>query len=532
MGYITADRSQLESSLPSIDEMIAGNDKSRFVVKLVSKLNLDKLYANYSSQGGDPYDPEIMLAIWFYSYSQGITSTRKIEELCKYDVRFIYVSANLRPDHCALSRFRQRNLELIADYFVEIVQLGKKLKISEFKEINIDGTKMLASSSKKHNMTEEKLSKKLAGIEDKIKKSLLQRREATQSDQLSQIDEKLARLSRLKAILVQRQQQLQRRKQSIKPEYRKNHQINLVEPQAQNMPKINAPGYNAQAAADSQTHFIVSNDVVAEPNDQNQLSKMHEKTQTNLKADPQRCYNFDSGYHNLEQLDYIELHQIDAVVADPTPENRSINSTPTDLKTLKAENRKVQRADFTYHPEEDYYQCPAGKKLQYHKKRKNGNHAIYIYKSPGCQDCPLIEQCLSKKNKSGIKNICRDQREVLAEKMALKLQSEKAKSRLKTRATTIEPSFGNLKHNLGFRRFSLRGLQKVKDEFNLMCIAHNINILYKLLEISFISATFFVLYAQLCAFVMMSKIRFLFPVIIAINSIYALYRGHKRCRAD
>jgi hypothetical protein len=89
---------------------------------------------------------------------------------------------------------------------------------------------------------------------------------------------------------------------------------------------------------------------------------------------------------------------------------------------------------------------------------------------------------LSNKNKSGIRMIQRDLQEMLAEKMAMKRDTQEAKNRLYIRKITVEPVFGNLKENLGFRRFSLRGLRNVRNEFKLMAIAHNINKLYKIKE--------------------------------------------------
>ena len=89
---------------------------------------------------------------------------------------------------------------------------------------------------------------------------------------------------------------------------------------------------------------------------------------------------------------------------------------------------------------------------------------------------------MEKRNASKCRNILRDIREPYAERMSDKLKSEDAKERLKRRAMTVEPVFGNLKENLGFRRFRLRGLSQVKGEFNLMCIGHNINVLFKFAE--------------------------------------------------
>ncbi|WP_044281346.1 transposase [Caldithrix abyssi] len=124
MSFITYNRSQMNLFGYSVEDFARDDPKSRFVVELVSRLDLSALYSRYSSQGGDSYAPDMMLALWFYAYSNGITSTRKLEELCKYDTRYIYITGNQHPDHSTLSRFRKAHLDLLDQYFVEILLIA------------------------------------------------------------------------------------------------------------------------------------------------------------------------------------------------------------------------------------------------------------------------------------------------------------------------------------------------------------------------------------------------------------------------
>lgn len=102
------------------------------------------------------------------------------------------------------------------------------------------------------------------------------------------------------------------------------------------------------------------------------------------------------------------------------------------------------------------------------------------YAADHCNECAYQNQCLPKPNKSGLRTLVREDREYLAEYMREKLTSDAAKEKLKLRSTTVEPVIGNLKANLGFWRFRLRGHENLRAEFNLMCIAHNLNKLYGL----------------------------------------------------
>jgi len=130
MGFITKDRKQLNLIGYCLDDFVEQKAKCRFVVQLVSELNLQALYDQYSDQGNDAFDPEIMLATWFFAYSEGVTSTRKLEGRCKRDLHFIYISANLQPDHSSLSRFRKRHLELICQGFCDEFFRNRKNKTS------------------------------------------------------------------------------------------------------------------------------------------------------------------------------------------------------------------------------------------------------------------------------------------------------------------------------------------------------------------------------------------------------------------
>ena len=479
MGFLIPDRSQQHLFGYSLEEFVPQDNKCRFIVNIVEHLDLRELDSRYSSQGGDTFQPAAMLAAWFYGYTEGETRTRKLENLCKYDLRFIYVSGNLRPDHTSLSRFRKKNLDLMEEYFVQIVKFAMNAGISDFSGVNIDGTKMKASCSAKQSYTEEGLKKKL----DRVRKDIaeyLSRCDLAEEDDMNIVDidrihSEKERLEKLEQRLLERQEQLKIRKQGLKSEHRKNHKINLVEPDARFMPKADGPSYNVQAAAIRENNFIVANDVTTDPNDQNQFKNIHQNVETNIGSDSKRKYNADSGYHSLNQLEYIEENDIDAIVAEPTPQHRSNKNSPSRIETLLKEKRKVERSDFVFHENQDIYQCPFGDQLR--PAGKNGQ--IKLYRASRCHECPLVSQCLPKKNKLGLKTIYRNNNEYLAEKMFNKLQSDDAKSRLKERATTIEPAIGNFKQNLGFRRFTLRGLAPVKGEFNLICVAHNLNILHR-----------------------------------------------------
>jgi transposase len=477
MGFISSDRSQMDLFGYSINDFAKTDKKCRFVVDIVSQLDLSELFARYSDQGADSYAPDIMLATWFYSYSHTVTSSRKIEDLCKFDTRYMYISCNQHPDHTTLSRFRKKNIDLICKYFIQIVLIAQQQGLSDFKHIAIDGTKVNAATNSKHSYTEDELTEKIEAIRKDIV-HYMQRCDFVEQGTTDELDLEILRaekqrLEELEEKLLQRKEQLQQRKKTLKPEHQSKHRINIIEPDARLMPKALDLNYNGQAAVDVASHLIVAVDAVDKPNDQGQFIPIYNKIETTIGSDPDRSYIADAGYHNLDDLEYIGKNKINAIIADTAIQNRSTRSKPTSREKLLKEKRKIERSDFTYHQEEDYYECPSGNRLT--PVENKGDKTVY--RASGCNECPLSIYCLSSKKK--VKQIHRSHREAYAEQMANKLQNPSAREFMLMRKISVEPVFGNLKHNLGFNRFSLRGLANVKGEFTLMAIAHNLNIMYK-----------------------------------------------------
>jgi transposase len=94
-----------------------------------------------------------------------------------------------------------------------------------------------------------------------------------------------------------------------------------------------------------------------------------------------------------------------------------------------------------------------------------------VYKCQECMECPAKSECAKKSN---YKQLSRGEHEDLIEKNRDNLISEEGRTEYQKRMHTVEPVFGNIKFNLGFRQFLVRSIGKVKGEFNLMCIAHNL----------------------------------------------------------
>lgn len=508
MPFVLADRDQGDLLGYSLSDFVEPDAKCRFVLSLVQRLDLSALYDRYSNRGAEAFDPAMMLALWFYAYCEGITSTRKLEERCLRDTHFIYLSANLRPDHTSFSRFRKNHLDLMGAYFVELVRVAAEQNVSDFALLAVDGTRIQAAASAKHITGEEGLRRYLQAVRADLEAYLhecAQMDEAEDSDEDSddsppsgehraQVEAKIERARAEEERLIVCQAQLAERKASLKAEHRSGHTINLSEPEACVLDKVNGtsrlPAYNAQVVVDVETHLITACDAVQDRNDARQFAPMHQQAEAvlaTLGAERGRSYVADAGYHSLDQLAYIDHEGVDAVLADPTPYNRSSRvsndgaaeataTAPNAAEVMEAS--RFTRSDFAYDVEADRYTCPAGERLTYQHTRKRGTRCQRIYQANACQACALRARCQGEVHR--LRRIFRDEAEHLAEAMHERLQHEEGKARLKARRASVEPVIGNLKANLGFRRFRLRGLKQVKGELYLMAIAHNINKLFRI----------------------------------------------------
>lgn len=481
MAFITADRSQRQLFGYSLDDFVPPEARCRFVVRIVGQLDLTELYADYSDQGGEAYDPRAMLATWFFAYSEGVTSTRRLEQLCLRDMHYIYVSANLGPDHTTLSRFRQRHAERLPDLFVQIIRLAKQQGVSGFGRIMTDGTKLEAAASSRQDRNSKTLAKDLARIRKQIARyladsALLDQDQQEQAPRLGEVRSKIQKLQQMEQRLLRRQHQLQQRKKTLQSKDRARHRINLVEPGARNMNRVNgqpaAPAYNGQLSVDADSQLIVAAQLTDQPNDRGQFSKQHAQVENNLEPDPHRQYTADAGYHSLEQLEYADNQKADVVIAEPRPETRAAQGT--ERPRPDQSDGALTRSDFRYDPEADCYECPAGRRLTYWYSESKGGRRRRHYRASGCGGCPLRDRCVNSPNPDTDRTITRDQSEHLAEAMYQKTRTPEARHRLRERARTVEPVIGNLKANLGFRRFHLRGKAKAGAEFILMCIGHNL----------------------------------------------------------
>jgi len=377
-----------------------------------------------------------------------------------------YWSENTRPLY---------NIKEIVKYFVDIVRVFSELGYSNVGKIYIDGTKFKGNASSKRTKDRAGFERWLEKLEEEIQ-NLLKEAEAidTQEDESYRLspDQKA-----LQKKLVNRnyvKTRIQEALDMLKDEER-SKKINLTDKDARYMKsggsKDIRPSYNAQAAV-TEEGIIVAAEAVTETNDHGQLEPMIEKTELNTGKGVNEA-TADSGYGDYESYEYLEKREIDGYVPDMYFHQYKSG------EYQKEENR-YHYSNFTYETSTDSYICPEGKLLKFSKVRKKKtktrqwNHKVY--KGTECGNCAMRSLC----TKARVRELLIDIREPLLKRMREKLLSVEGALKYFKRQYIIEPIFGHLKFNLGYRGFLLRGREKVDAELKLMCIGWNLQKMAKM----------------------------------------------------
>lgn len=273
---------------------------------------------------------------------------------------------------------------------------------------------------------------------------------------IKKLEEQKKKLEERKQKIEESKKELANRQKEIKDkEKRENHQINIIEPDARMMKEINANGYNIQLSVDVESEIIINASVEPDRSDNHQFSKQHQKTIEILGEDQQREYLADGGYMSTETIDYIEEKKVNAYIND----SREIETIPG-LEKLLERGKAITSEFFSYSKENNEYICPNQRRLKQIRAS--------VYESEDCSTCIIKHLCAKKKK---LRTITRTEFTGSKELMRQKIKQSPEKM---NQRKAIERVFGNIKWNLGFRRFSRKGFEGASIEIMMIVLALNL----------------------------------------------------------
>lgn len=441
-----------------------------FVERHVSVESFAEKYTN--DEGGAPAKhPRILLKVLFYSYSQGIYSSRVIEDcISSGDSVFTYLSSNTCLDHSTICKFILKHEESIRDIFTRMVYVLHNLGLIKLNFLAIDGTKIRANAGEKFTGTLEDFQRKRKRIEEKIRGIL----EKTVSEELSEkyrcrMDNKLKRLERENEKIDSFFLGFSKKSQADKKEKR----INLVDSDSVMVRDKGSRymGYNCQVAVDDENHFIAGAGVFNKENDKCLLkpmvSELRDCTKTDLRESE---LGFDAGYFSSENIRYSDDEFLDVYM----PEGKGDGGK----RMIKKETINSQDCTFEINGEIRRLKCPGGQILETTQTFFKYGYEYYKFSSriKMCKSCKYYKLCYKNCKSRKTFMIKKEYFETykLRKQMTDKLLTQKGKQRLSDRSCTVEHVFGDIKEHYKFRRFKHRGLLKVELIWIIVCIAYNL----------------------------------------------------------
>jgi transposase len=489
---------------PNLDDLIPKNHLVRLLNGIIDQMNIDYLLKGYKGGGTSSYHPRMLLKVLIYAYTQRIYSSRLIAKALRENIHFMWLSGGNRPDFRTINRFRSSRLKgTIETVFGTVLEMLLEEGLIDLRDYFLDGTKVEANANK-YSFVWGKATKKFKSrLQSQLKELLHEIDETNREEQARYGDRDLEEMGEANEIDSERiEQKLKELEDRLKkdpedkslskaikkisndylPRQKKyeEHEKKLKDRNSYSKTDEDAtfmrmkedhmrngqlkPGYNIQMG--TQNQFIIGYSIHQKPTDTSLLIPHLEHLKTHLGHSPENIIA-DAGYGSEENYHYLNQHGITAYVKD--------NDFHYE-QTRKYKRNKFKKGKFTYDPQSDTYQCPSGERLYYVKtvnyKTVNGYKTTRrIYQASHCQKCHFRTECYRGKYNRRIYASFRLDR--YRKKARELLESERGKTLRSQRPIEVESVFGQIKHNRHFRRFMLRGLEKVTIEYGLIVLAHN-----------------------------------------------------------
>jgi len=453
---------------PSVADWLPEGHLAWFVLDVVAELDLSGFTGGYRAdgRGGAVYDPAGMLAVLLYAYCTGERSSRRIERRLVEDVAFRVLAANQSPDHATLARFRRRHQDAIAEVFGQVLGLCVAEGLVDAGVVAVDGTKIAANASAWANRTRRQLAEEILADAERTDAAeddeLGERRGdelpgpwADRRDRRSRVRQALAQLDAAGAadyasLLAERAAKeagLGRRLRGRKPtptgRAGKTKHANVTDPDSRMLRSGQrfVQGYNAQAAVTGE-QVIVAAQVSNAANDTTQLAPVLAAAQTNLAGAGHLggigTVVADAGYWSTDNATLQSTAQV------------LIATTPATKGDIQVGDPRLAIRSHVLHDLDDGQITTKAAADQIGVSEGWARHLLNEYRRFG-----------------------RDPAIVRAEMDAALAEPDNA-ARYAKRKITVEPVFGQIKHNRGYRRFTRRGLAAVDSEWKLICATANL----------------------------------------------------------
>ncbi len=499
-------REQLVLFSDTLEERIAHDHPVRILDEILSRMDWTEWEAEYHGKlGQPPIHPSVMCKAILFAMIRRIRSSRQIEYNLRHSIDFIWLVSGRTIDHATLSEFRRKHPEQLKGLYRQMVQLAVKLGVAKLSELCIDGTRVQANANRFKTLTAEKVEKLLAELDQQIAEAMSELEtndhldglfdDGQSADQLPpELRDMKSRQEQLDAAMTQLREMDEQRKHDGK----KNPvQLPKTDHDSRILPNKQggfAANYTPMAVTEIENGFIVGADVLIGAVEHTVMTSMIDRIESDFGETTNTVMGdgvFATG-PNLEEMEDRDIELLSPPLSEEIQDNPAVREDPTqpvadeDLDRLPL-NKRTKRFDkqaFIYDEQNDCYYCPAGKPLQRegkeNVKRSAGTVEVVNYRCRECAGCPFAERCRQNPASPQGRKLSRDRFEAARRRHNERMRKPDAKERYHRRLHYGETQFAVIKNMMGLRRFLLRGIEGVRQEWLWGCTAFNLKKLMSL----------------------------------------------------
>jgi transposase len=464
-----------------LDAQLPPDHLAREIRDALILLDLAPLYCTYSGRGKAPHRPDLMLAMVLFELRRGKRQPSQWYQDTLETYPLWWLGFGIQPSRSCWYEFRDRAGTYVDTLNAQLLHQAVEEELTPAERGALDGSAVAANASRRRLINQERLEQRVQQLEAVAQDEA--RGEAPEDVPGWMAKTPTGRASQLERY-GQAQEHLAERHEANEqrpPSQRREPDKIVVSPGDPEAPLgldkdgVFRPLYTVQTLRDIDSPLILGYDVFAQASDAATLPPMLGRSQQLTGRSLQELL-VDSGY--VTGMDLAECAIRGVTLYGPWKANDwSEPKTPSHFS----------KDEFKWHSDLDAYECPAGhllKRVSCHKRPCSGGREVVTWQYRGeaqtCQACSLREQCTTSQN--GGRSVQRSEHEELIQVHRARMESAEAKSLYRLRGQTIELVFADVKEHRGLRRFSGHGLARVRTEFALEVLVHNLLVVHRSLR--------------------------------------------------
>lgn len=473
---ILIDRAQMRFVQIFIDDLIPADHKARSIWDLTGQFDLSRFAAPIRSEKGragrPAWDPRLLISIWIYAYSEGLSSARQIAEWMRHEPALRWLSGDQEVNHHTLSDFRVAHREALDDLFTQLLALLDQAGVISLERVMHDGTKIRAQAGADTFRRQGTLAQRI-GEARELLKELDESEQQETGKKRRQAAQQRARREQVER-LGEAQAEMKKLRAAARKDKREQTRVSVSEPEARIMKHADKgfrPSYNAQISTDAARTLIVGVELTQSASDAASLPAAIKRVEKNLGRKPKQVV-VDGGFTNRLTIEALERQGVEMIGSLPDPTERTAAAMKSQGIDPKFGPRAFVRDEGT-----NTLECPAGKCLPFVRRSwKRGNkYQQYQARGEDCAACEFRKLCCSRRSQGGGRTVSLLESE--AESVAAfrkRMESAEAKRIYKQRGPIAEFPNAWIKERIGLRKFRLRGLVKAGTEALWACLSYNV----------------------------------------------------------